>query len=118
MRENAGCIQPGEGWTSLLSQFETTESARGKKRRPRRPLAVSGRSARVYVRINSSKVHLFRFFLETEENLGIMTVVDRWGAVLLVRFSPHQEREMRAFLESMQESIGIEMEYNPCDSEA
>ena len=48
---------------------------------------------------------MFRFLLEAQDNLGLMTVVDRWGAVLQVRFSPHQERDMREFLEGMQETI-------------
>ncbi len=62
-------------------------------------------SGRLYVQIDSSMVHMFRYFLEAEDNLGIMTVVDRWRATLLVRFSPHQEKEIRQFLQAMQESI-------------
>ncbi len=78
-----------------------------KKRRPRkgRGFPAPERSGRIYVRIDPSRVHMFRFLLEAEDNLGLMTVVDRWGAVLLVRFSPHQEREMRAFLRDMQQSL-------------
>lgn len=62
-------------------------------------------SGRLYVRIDPGKVHMFRYLLEAEDNLGLMTVVDRWGAVLMVRFSPHQEGEMRAHLASMQASL-------------
>jgi hypothetical protein len=72
-----------------------------KKRRPRRPFAPPARSARLYVLIDPGKVHMFRFLLEAEDNLGIMTVVDRWRAALLLRFSPHQERRVRGFLESL-----------------
>ena len=53
-------------------------------------------------------VHLFRFFLEAEDNLGIMTVVDRWRAALLIRFSPHQQREMVEFLDRLKESLPFE----------
>jgi hypothetical protein len=58
-------------------------------------------SARLYCRLHPSQVHLFRYFLEAEDNLGLMTVVDRWGAVAQIRFSPHQEAEMLRFLDDL-----------------
>ena len=70
-----------------------------------RLLPPPGRSGRLYCRIDPSLVHLFRYLLEAEDNLGIMTVVDRWGAVLQVRFSPHQEREIRGYLAGIQETV-------------
>ena len=80
---------------------------RGKRRRPRKgkvyPAPVY--SGRLYVKIDAGQVHMFRYLLEAEDNLGIMTVVDRWGAVLLVRFSPHQERELREWLAGMMEAV-------------
>lgn len=80
------------------------------KRRPRkgRLFPVPCRSARVYVYVNPSKVHLFRYFLEAEDNLGLMTVVDRWRAALLIRFSPHQERRLLEVLEEIRESLSFE----------
>jgi hypothetical protein len=56
---------------------------------------------------------MFRFLLEAEDNLGIMTVVDRWGAVLMLRFSPQQERELREFLAGMQERVDFTILPNP-----
>lgn len=79
-----------------------------KKRRPRkkgRRLPLPARSARLYVYIDPSKVHLFRFLLEADDNLGLMTVVDRWRAALLLRFSPHQEARLRAFLEEARQTV-------------
>lgn len=55
-------------------------------------------SERLYVQIDPARVHMFRFLLEAEENLGYMSVVDRWRAVLQVTFAPGQERELRACL--------------------
>ena len=66
------------------------------------------RSSRVYLYIDPSKVHLFRYFLEAEDNLGLMTVVDRWRAALLVRFSPHQEHRLLEVLEEIRESLPFE----------
>ena len=65
------------------------------------------RSARLYVYLDPSQVYLFRFFLEAHDNLGIMTVVDRWRAALLLRFSPHQEQEIREFLAAVRESVPL-----------
>lgn len=77
---------------------------RGRQKRGRL-LPPPMRSGRLYCRIDPSLVHMFRYLLEAEDNLGLMTVVDRWGAVLQVRFSPHQEREVREYLTGMQESV-------------
>ena len=79
------------------------------RKRPRRGkvLPVPTRSARLYLSIAPSKVGMFRFLLEAADNLALMTVVDRFGAVLQIRFSPHQEREVRRFLEGMRERLSF-----------
>lgn len=81
-----------------------------KKRRGRkaRVLPAPLRSARVYLYIDPSKVGLFRYFLEAEDNLGIMTVVDRWRAALMVRCSPHQKEALLRFLEEARQSVPFE----------
>jgi hypothetical protein len=89
---------------SLFLSPRTKERAE-KRRSGRYP--VPARSGRLYIVIKPSQVHMFRFLLEAQDNLGIMTVVDRWRAVLLLRFSPHQEKTVREFLESMQESLSF-----------
>ena len=75
------------------------------RRRKGRSLPVPQRSSRVYVTVEPSRVHMFRFLLEAEDNLGIMTVVDRWRAVLMVRYSPHREADLRAFLEAAAQTV-------------
>ena len=72
-----------------------------KKRRLRfgRVLPPPERSTCMYVQIAPRDVAMFRFLLEAEDNLGYMSVVDRWSAALKVIFSPHQEKELRAWLE-------------------
>lgn len=79
-----------------------------KKRKARRlppPLPAPRWSGRLYVRIAPDKVGMFRFLLEAEDNLGYMSVVDRWAAVLQVVFSPHQEQTMRQCMRDMQTLI-------------
>lgn len=114
MNKPSTLVRPGEGFSPLLSGFASPVLRKRKKRRAWRPLPAVERSARLYVYIDHSKVHLFRFFLETEENLGIMTVVDRWRAALLVRFSPHQTREMLAFLEAVRPVLDLRIIGNFC----
>ena len=82
----------------------------GKKRRPRRGRVYPAPrfSARAYIRIDPGKVHLLRCFLEARDNLGLMTVVDRWRSVLLIRFSPLQERELLEFLEETRPVLGFD----------
>ena len=75
--------------------------------RPLLPPAVE--SGRIYIRINSRDVALFRFLLETEDNLGYMTVLDRWRALLKVTFSPHQAWQMRVCLGGMREMLDFEI---------
>ena len=109
MTDSAISIVPGEGFSPLLSTFASPAAQRRKKKRQRRALPAPEYSARLYVLMDSGKVHLFRFYLETEANLGLMTVVDRWRAALLVRFSPHQEKDMRAFLESLRVCLDLQV---------
>jgi hypothetical protein len=74
------------------------------------------RSARCYVTIDPSQAHLFRYFLEAEDNLGIMTVVDRWRAVLMIRFSPDQERRLLERLEEMRTAVPFAGPFRLCSS--
>ena len=61
-------------------------------------LPAPERSTCMYVQIAARDVAMFRFLLEAEDNLGYMSVVDRWSAALKVVFSPHQEKALRAWL--------------------
>ena len=55
-------------------------------------------SACLYVQINPKDIAMFKFLLEAEDNLGYMSVVDRWSAALKVVYSPHQQKAIRAWL--------------------
>lgn len=65
-------------------------------------------SGRAYVRLAPRDEALFRFLLESYDNLGTATVIDRKAAVLLVRFAPGDERRARAALTQMAETIALE----------
>ena len=99
----------------LQATAAASQQAKQKARKPRkgRVYPAPSRSGRLYCRIDPSMVHMFRFLLEAEDNLGLMTVVDRWGAVLMLRFSPHQERELREFLSGMRETVDFSLLPDP-----
>lgn len=55
-------------------------------------------SERIFVEVNPHDVHMFRYLLEAYDNLGYMSVVDRWRAVLRLSYSPHHRQE---FMEAL-----------------
>lgn len=65
-------------------------------------------SERMYVRIEPSKIALFRFLLEGYDNLGIFTVTNKFTGVLQLRFSPHQRQEMKKFLKAVRTEMTVE----------
>lgn len=83
-----------------------------KKRLP--PLLLAPKwSAQLYVRIAERDIALFRFLLEAQDHLGYMSVIDFNAAVLKVVFSPHQEKEMRDYLESMRQTVTFSVVERP-----
>lgn len=50
---------------------------------------------------------MFRYLLEAYDNLGYMSVVDRWRAVLRVSYSPHQRQEFLDTLEGMNGTVSF-----------
>ncbi len=80
------------------------------RRKPRKricPPPPTG-SERMYIRIEPSKIGLFRFLLEAHDNLGIFTVTNKFKGILQLRFSPHQRREMNKFLKGVKTEMDVE----------
>ncbi|MGE4297437.1 MAG: DUF4911 domain-containing protein [Desulfovibrionaceae bacterium] len=75
--------------------------ARMKKRRRPAPPPPPERSRRLYVRVAQADLARMKFLLEAVDNLAYMSVIDRFEAVVQVVFSPHQEAEVRAFLDGL-----------------
>jgi hypothetical protein len=73
------------------------------------PLPAPADSGRIYLRIAPRDVAMFRFLLEAEDNLGYMSVLDRWRALLKVTYSPHQSRRVRACLRTMREILSFKI---------
>ena len=89
-------------------------SPQQKKRKPKKfrypaPLPAPKFSSCLYVRLDPKDVAMFRFLLEAEDNLAYATTVDRWSCAVRVTFSPHQEKAVRAYLETMRERVRFEI---------
>lgn len=81
------------------------------RRRPRPRICppAPAWSERTYVQIDPPKIGLFRFLLEGHDNLGIFTVTDKFKGILLLRYSPHQKREMQQFIKQVATEINVEI---------
>ncbi len=66
-------------------------------------------SARQYIRIPRREIVFFKFMLEAEHNLALMTVVDKYDAVIALRFAPGQQWEVQDFLSRMQDEMPLEL---------
>ncbi len=62
-----------------------------------------------YVKLRRRDIVFFKFILESYDNLGYMTVVDKYEAVLKVSFSPGQRKEMENFLSGISQEIDLEI---------
>ena len=86
--------------------------------RRRRPRAVPlppppPRSARLYLKLARPDIALFRFLLEAHDNLAVFTVADPAAAILQVRFSPHQARQVEDFLREISDQIPHKIVFCP-----
>ncbi len=62
-----------------------------------------------YIEINPSEVGMFKYLLESYDNLALFTVLDKQKAILKVFCAKEQEREMLEHLEDMQSAIFFEI---------
>lgn len=79
----------------------SAQAPRKSRRKARRewPLAPPRRSSEVlYAEVPRNQIALYRFLLEGYDNLAVMSVVDRYRAVIKLRFLPDAERTLRGVL--------------------
>ncbi|MFO7801083.1 MAG: DUF4911 domain-containing protein [Desulfovermiculus sp.] len=65
-------------------------------------------SQSLYLRIPRQEIAFFKFMLECEHNLALMTVVDKFEAAVKLSFAPGQDQEVESFLDRMQEEMILE----------
>ena len=77
-----------------------SKAARQRKRQARiLPLGPPETASRVlYAEIPRHQIALYRFLLEGYDNLAVMSVVDRYRAVIKLRFTPDAEQTLRGML--------------------
>ncbi|MDZ7761001.1 MAG: DUF4911 domain-containing protein [Desulfovermiculus sp.] len=65
-------------------------------------------SERMYLRIPRREIAFFKFMLEAEHNLALMTVVDKYEAAIKLSCAPGQRQEVEDFLDRLQDEIALE----------
>ena len=63
-----------------------------------RPAPPCRASQVLYAEVPRSEIALYRFLLEGYDNLAVMSVIDRYRAVIKLRCSPDAQQELREFL--------------------
>jgi len=67
------------------------------------------RSSKLLVRVEPSRIAMFRFLLEGYDNLALFSVLDRRRGVLELFFSPHQADAVRKALAAIAEELPMEV---------
>ncbi len=75
-----------------------TRGGRRRKPRDRGLLPPCTQSRVLYAEIPRRQIALYRFLLEGYDNLAVMSVVDRYRAVIKLRFTPDAEHSLRGML--------------------
>lgn len=83
--------------------------SRARKPRLPRMRPPCNRSARIYLRLPRQDVARLRFLLEAHDNLGLVSVLDRWEAVVTIIHSPDQTAELREALEGFKHMLPLEV---------
>lgn len=85
------------------SEPSSQEPRKPRPRKPRKeknPAPPCLSSEVLYAEVPRNRIALYRFLLEGYDNLAIMSVVDRYRAVIKLRFTPGAERTLREVLEA------------------
>ena len=87
--------------------MKCSETGTEKKRKPRprrfrdAGLGSPELSSRVlYAEIPRQRIAILRFLIEAYDNLAVMSVVDRYRAVIKLRFTPDAEHTLRGMLQA------------------
>ena len=88
------------------------------RRKPRPAPPPQRHSACLLVRLATADVAMFRFLLESYENLAGFSVLERRPALLKVFFSPDMGREVRAALAAIAETVPLEVAAWPWASDS
>lgn len=86
-------------------------SGRPRRSRPRGPAPVPPpplRSERLYLRLPRPLVARLRFLLEGCDNLCYASILDRYAAVAVLVFSPHQRAEVLALVRDLTPVLQLE----------
>ncbi len=69
-------------------------------------------SRRIYVQLNRKDIALFKFLLESRDNLAYLTVIDKYKAVVQVVCGYGFEPEIHEFLSSAHKEMPVKVVYD------
>ena len=76
--------------------------------------SIPEQSRRIYLYIPRREIAYFKFVLESYDNLALMSVLDRFEALVCLSFSSHQEEELRELLHELASELTLQELYLPC----
>ncbi|MCF8104849.1 MAG: DUF4911 domain-containing protein [Desulfohalobiaceae bacterium] len=62
----------------------------------------------LYIRVHRKDIAYLKFILEGYDNLALLTVVDKYEAVLHLSYAPGRQEEIQEFLEGVSKEIHLE----------
>jgi hypothetical protein len=65
-------------------------------------------SHRLYLRLDPYDVAMLRFLIEAYDNLGYVTVVDRFAAIAKITYAPGNEKAVRRFLADARATLRLD----------
>ncbi len=85
-----------------------TSRAKNSRRRPCIPPYIPPAwSDHLYVEIDRADIAIFKFILESYDNLAYLSVLDKYRALVRLTFSPDAQTTIRALLDTLGDELTI-----------
>jgi len=69
-------------------------------------------SCRLYIRLARKDIAVFKFLLESLDNLAYLSIIDKHAAVLQIRFAQDSRAELADFLRQAAGEVEFRMEHD------
>jgi hypothetical protein len=69
-------------------------------------------SSRLYIRLARRDIAVFKFLLESWDNLAYLSIIDKHAAVLQIRFAQDSRAELADFLRQAAGEVEFRMEHD------
>lgn len=69
-------------------------------------------SCRLYIRLARKDIAVFKFLLESRDNLAYLSIIDKHAAVLQIRYAPDARAELSDFLRQAAGEVEFGIEHD------